>query len=211
MPSSPRAGGLTEQPRWVDEQDWGFGWISPERAWLRLTSHALLADGGVWLIDPAPADGVDERIRGLGEPAGVIQLLDRHERDCAGFARRLGVPHHAVPSGGVGPFGAIPVVSRSYWRESALWWKERRMLACADALGTVPHYYTLGGERLGVHPLLRLTPPRQLEALDPEHVVCGHGAGVHERAAEAVRDALATARRRLPRLFIEAPAAALRR
>jgi hypothetical protein len=202
---------LTEQPRWVDEQEWGFGWVSPERARLRLTSHALLADDGVWLVDPARADGVEDRIRALGEPAGVIQLLDRHERDCAGIARRLGVPHHVVPCGDIGRFEAIPVVSRSFWRESALWWPERRVLACADALGTVPHYFTLGGERLGVHPLLRLTPPRRLGRLEPEHVLCGHGAGVHERAPEALRETLAHARRRLPRLLVEAPAALLRR
>ena len=198
-------------PRPVDEQEWGFGWFSPERPWLRLTSHAIAADGGVWAVDPAPGEGVEERIRGLGEPAGVIQLLDRHERDCAGLARRLGVPHHVVPSGSVGPFEAIPVVTRSYWRESALWWPEQRVLVCADALGTIPHYFALGGEPLGVHPLLRLTPPRRLGRYEPQHVLCGHGEGVHERATEAVRDALATARRRTPRVLLEAPAAALRR
>ncbi|MFL5919759.1 MAG: hypothetical protein ACJ743_01470 [Gaiellaceae bacterium] len=194
----------------VDEQDWGFGWVAPERRRLRLTSHALLADG-VWVVDPLEGEGVEERLRGLGEPAGVIQLLDRHGRDCAAFAQRLGVPHHVVPFRPVGPFEAIPLVRRRQWQETALWWPERRVLVCADALGTVPHYFALGGERLGVHPLLRLTPPSRLAELEPEHVLCGHGAGVHERAAEAVRDAVAHARRRLPRLLVEAPAAALRR
>jgi hypothetical protein len=203
--------GRLSEPRWVDDQPWGLGWISPERPRLQLTSHALLAGDGVWLIDPLDADGVEERVRALGEPAGVIQLLDRHERDCAALARRLGVPHHVVPSGSVGPFEAIPVVSRSHWRESALWWPERRVLVCADALGTIPHFFALGGERLGVHPLLRLTPPTQLGRYEPEHVLCGHGAGAHERATAAVRDALASARRRAPRLLLEAPAAALRR
>ena len=106
-------------------------------------------------------------MRALGEPAGVIQLLDRHERDCAAFARRLGVPHHVVPFEDVGPFEAMPVVRRSRWREVALWWPERRVLVCADALGTVPHYFALGGERLGVHPLLRLTPPRSSGGSSP--------------------------------------------
>ncbi|MFL5979762.1 MAG: hypothetical protein ACJ76O_14210 [Gaiellaceae bacterium] len=195
----------------VDEQDWGFGWVAPERRRLRLASHGLLADGGVWVVDPLEGEGVEERLRRLGEPAGVIQLLDRHGRDCAAFAQRLGVPHHVVPFRPVGPFEAIPLVRRRQWQETALWWPERRVLVCADALGTVPHYFALGGERLGVHPLLRLTPPSRLAELEPEHVLCGHGAGVHERAAEAVRDAVAHARRRLPRLLVEAPAAALRR
>ena len=195
----------------VDEQDWGFGWVSTEQPRIRMTSHALLADGGVWLVDPSEGDGVEERVRALGEPAGVLQLLDRHNRACAAFAERLGVPHHKVPFERVGPFEAVPIVRRKRWREVALWWPERRVLVCADALGTVPHYFALGGERLGVHPLLRLAPPRQLARLEPEHVLCGHGAGVHERAADAVRDALAHSRRRLPRLALELPGALLRR
>ena len=195
--------------RFVDEHEWGFGWVSTDQPMLRLTSHALLADGGVWLTDPAEADGVEERIRALGKPAGVLQLLDRHNRACATFADRLGVPHHRVPFDGVGPFETVPIVRRKPWHEVALWWPERRVLVAADALGTVPHYFALGGEPLGVHPLLRLTPPRQLARLEPEHVLCGHGAGVHERATEALRDALATSRNRLPRLALELPRALL--
>ena len=193
--------GLT---RFVDEHDWGFGWLSPERPKLRMASHALLADGGgVWVFDPTEAEGVEERVRALGEPAGVVQLLDRHERACAAFAERLGVPHHHVPFERVGPFEPIPVLRRRFWREVALWWPERRVLVCADALGTVPHYFTLGGERLGVHPLLRPFPPRQLGRVEPEHVLVGHGAGVHDGAATAVREALAHARGRMLRLPVE--------
>lgn len=187
----------------VDELEFGFGWLSPERPKLRLTGHALLAEGGIWLIDPPEADGVEERIHALGEPAGVLQLLDRHDRDCADLARRLGVPHHRVPFEPVGPFETIPIVRRRFWREVALWWPERRVLVCGDALGTVPHYFALDGERLGVHPLLRLTPPRQLARREPEHVLCGHGAGVHEHAAQAVREALEHSRRRAPRVLVE--------
>ncbi|HET7759499.1 MAG TPA: hypothetical protein VFK62_06210 [Gaiellaceae bacterium] len=187
----------------IDELDFAFGWLSPERARLRMASHALVADGGVWLVDPTEADGVEERVRALGEPAGVLQVLDRHNRACADFARRLGVPHHRVPFESVGPFEPLPVVRRKFWREVALWWPERRVLVCGDALGTVPRYFALGGERLGVHPLLRLTPPRRLGELDPEHVLCGHGAGVHEDATAAVREALEHSRRRAPRVLVE--------
>ena len=187
----------------IDELEFGFGWLSPERPKLRMASHALVVDGRVWLVDPAEADGVEERVRALGEPAGVVQVLDRHNRACAAFARRLGVPHHRVPSERIGPFEPIPVVQRGFWREVALWWPERRVLVCGDALGTVPHYFALGGERLGVHPLLRLTPPRQLARLEPEHVLCGHGAGVHEGATAAVREALEHSRRRAPRVLVE--------
>jgi hypothetical protein len=193
----------------VDELDFGFGWISPEKPNLQLASHALAADGRVWVIDPTSADDLEERIRGLGEPAGVIQLLDRHNRASEQFARRLGVPHHQVPFAGIdgSPFEVVPVVRRRRWQEVALWWPERRVLVSADALGTVPHYFALGRERLGVHPLLRLTPPRHLGRFEPEHVLVGHGAGVHEGAATALSDALAGSRRRLLRLPLELPAA----
>jgi hypothetical protein len=150
-------------------------------------------------------------VRALGEPVGVLQLLDRHNRDCAALAERLGVPHYRVPFEAVGPFETVSVVRRKRWQEVALWWPERRVLVTADALGTVPHYFALGGEALGIHPLLRLKPPRQLGRLDPEHVLCGHGAGVHDRATDALRDALASSRRRLPRLAIELPGSLLRR
>ena len=35
-----------------DESDGGFGWIAPEPPWMQRASHALAADGGVWLVDP---------------------------------------------------------------------------------------------------------------------------------------------------------------
>jgi hypothetical protein len=193
-------GGLT--PRVLDETDFGFGWVSPEQPKLRLTSHALTAGGGVWLVDPTDEPSLDERIRGLGAPRGVIQLLNRHNRGCAAVAARFRIPHHRVPFGGIdgAPFELVHVMSRFGWDEVALWWADRRVLVTADALGTVPHYFALGAERIGVHPLLRLTPPRQLGGFEPEHVLVGHGEGVHADAAAAVRDALAHSRRRLLRL-----------
>ena len=54
------------------------------------------------------------------------------------------------------------------------------------------------GERLGVSPLLRLTPPRRLLAVEPDHVLVGHGEGIHEEAAEALGEAVTLARRRTP-------------
>jgi hypothetical protein len=188
--------------RLCDETDWGFGWLQEER--LVRTSHALRAEGGVWVFDPVDSPGVDKRIRALGEPAGVIQLLDRHKRDCAALAGRLGVPLHETPFDGVAgaPFDPITIVRHRLWREVALWWPEEQVLLCGDALGTVG-YFVAGGELLGVHPLLRLTPPRALSRFAPRHVLCGHGAGVHgDQAAPALAEALATARRRLPAAFI---------
>ena len=193
--------------RYCDELGWGFGWISAQKPRLEMASHALASDGRLWLVDPTEADGVAERIRALGEPAGVIQLLDRHNRACARWAERLGVPHHRVPFEGVpeSPFEIVPVIRWRAWQEVALWWPERRVLACADALGTVRHYFAVAGDTIGVHPLLRLTPPRRLARFDPEHVLCGHGEGVHAGAAESVREALARSRARIPRLALELP------
>jgi hypothetical protein len=187
--------------RFVDELDGVLGWI--EEARMRRTSHALAADGRVWIVDPIEGDGVDERLRALGEPVGVLQLLDRHERDCAAFAARFGVPLHVVPESLPGsPFELRPVVRVRFWREVALWWPERRILVCADVLGTVP-FFRAGDEPVGMHPLLRLWPPRGLRGLDVRHALVGHGEGVADGAA--VERALATARRRLPRWLAGVP------
>lgn len=189
-------------PRIVDEADFGFGWISAENARYRLTSHVLAVEGGVWIVDPTDEPSLDARIRSLGKPRAVIQLLNRHNRGSAAVAARLGVSVQRVPFGGVdgSPFEFVRVISRVGWHEVALWWPERRVLVAADALGTVPHYFALDGEPLGVHPLLRLTPPRQLARYDPEHVLVGHGEGVHDDAGAALRGALEHARRRLVKL-----------
>lgn len=190
--------------RFVDELDVGFGWTESES--LSRTSHALAVDGRVWLTDAIAGEGVEERIRELGEPAGVIQLLDRHGRDCAALAARLGVPHHVVPASlHETPFRFLPVRRGRWWKEVALWWPERRILVCADALGTVP-FFRAGDEPAGLHPFLRLKPPRALAELGVEHLLVGHGEGIHGPAAgAAVDEAVRTGRRRLPRLLAGLP------
>jgi hypothetical protein len=187
--------------RFLEEGDLGVGWIAAEPALMQRASHALDDGGRTWVIDPVAGDGVEERIRSLGEPAGVIQLLDRHGRDCETVASRLGVDLHRLPFGGVpgAPFRTLRLADRRGWREVALWWPERRVLVCADAVGTAP-YYLGPGERIAVHPFLRLRPPKPLHGLEAEHVLCGHGEGIHgPRAAFALEEALSTARRRAPR------------
>jgi glyoxylase-like metal-dependent hydrolase (beta-lactamase superfamily II) len=182
--------------RFCDEFDGGFGWIVDE--FMQRCSHVLVVDGRVWVIDPVDGDGVEERIRAAGAPAGVVQLLDRHNRACATLAARLGVRHHLVPQGSLGPFACIAVKNSRSWKEVALWWPDRRVLVSADALGTAP-YFRAGNERLAVHPLLRLRPPRrQLGELHPAVILCGHGEGVLEDADAALREALSTSRRRIP-------------
>jgi hypothetical protein len=181
--------------RLVDEWDGGFGWARQER--VQRTSHALGVGGRVWLVDPVDQPELEERVRSLGEPAGVLQLLDRHERACAVWARRLGVEHLRAWERDVPPFEVLPIRDRRWWREVALWEPAGQTLVCADALGTIA-FFRAAGERVGLHPLIRPFPPAALRGLEPQRILVGHGEAVTDRAAEALRDTLANARRRLP-------------
>jgi hypothetical protein len=184
----------------------GFGWIVDEA--MTRTSHALAADGKVWFVDALDWPEAVDRALELGEPAGIVQLLDRHDRDCAALAARLGVPYVVVPDELPGtPFTFVPVMRRRRWRESALWWAARRTLVLADALAT-NRFYTAGKAPIGVHLFLRLTPPRALTAYEPERILVGHGEGVHgPEASTALRDAIDQSRRRLPGLLLRLPLA----
>jgi hypothetical protein len=120
------------------------------------------------------------------------------------------VAHVVVPDALAGsPFTCLPLVRIRGWRETALWWPETRTLVVAEAIGT-NDFFRVGDERVGVHLLRRLAPPRRLAGLEPEHLLVGHGEGVHgEEATRTLREALATARKRLPRALLRAPGLAL--
>ena len=162
--------------RFCDEGDFGFGWITDER--VPRTSHALAVDGRVWLIDAALWPDALARTRSLGEPAGVIQLLDRHNRECAAIASKLGVPLLRVPDRiDEAPFEVVRILNLPFWRERALWWPARRVLVVAEVMGTLG-FFTFGRGEVGVHPLLRPLRPRLVERYDPDVVLVGHGEGV---------------------------------
>jgi hypothetical protein len=72
--------------RFVDEIGFAFGWIAPEPRFLQRASHALASDGRVWVIDPVADERAPESTRELGEPAGVVQLLDRPARPSSRLA-----------------------------------------------------------------------------------------------------------------------------
>ena len=187
----------------VDDVGFAVGWIIADEL-VRRTSHALADEEGIWLVDPLDWQGLDEWVAGHGEVRGVIQLLDRHARDGKALAERFGVPLHRVPREPPpgSPFHVLRVLDMPTWHEVALWWPERRTLVCADALGTA-RYFLAPGEALGVHPLLRLKPPRRLRDLPAEHVLCGHGEGRHgPGTAGELERAVATARRRLPSAWV---------
>ena len=188
-----------------DEFDFGFSWL-PDEALTR-TSHALDTGDGVWLVDPVDVPAAIERATALGRPAGVLQLLDRHNRDCAAIAARLGVPHLRLPRAlPASPFTVVPVLRVPRWHEIALWWPERRALVVAELIGT-SSVYALGGGRAGVHPMLRVPAPGALRGYEPEHLLVGHGRGVHgPAAAEALARAYSRARKDLPLLAGRVPA-----
>ena len=204
-PSSDDPGSFGVRTRFCDELPFGFGWIADEPPRLERASHALVDDGRVWLVDPVDDPALDERIDASGRVVGVIQLLDRHGRDAAALAARYDVPLHVAPRDGVpgSPFRVLRAVDFPTWREAALWWPERRT---PGRRGCARHRVVLSrrpARLLAVHPLLRLFPPRSLGKLAPEHVLCGHGEGVHgAEAAPALREALSSARRGIPRWLV---------
>jgi hypothetical protein len=187
----------------IHRHDLGLSWVMDDA--MERACHALRDDDGrVWLIDPARDEEALAAAAALGPPAGVLQLLDRHNRDCADLAERLGVPHLNVPDEAP-PFEAIPVVRIPGWKETALWWPARKALIVAEVVGS-NDYYTGGVGLVGMHPVLRPLPPGGVRGYEPEHLLMGHGAGVHgpDTAAELER-AHARARHDLPRVLLKLP------
>jgi hypothetical protein len=157
----------------VDEHPFGVSWVIDEPG--ARASHALKLDGQVYLIDPVEHPAALERIEVLGPVAAVVQLLDRHNRDCAAIAAKLGVAHlrmpEAIPNT---PLETIRVVDLRRWREVALWWPRREVLVVAEALGTAS-IWTAGHGVVGLHPILRPLPPKALRAYRPAYLLAGHG------------------------------------
>jgi hypothetical protein len=195
---------VSDRPPTVLELPFGFTWVQEEP--MARASHALADGGRVWLVDPVDAPGMVQRAQGLGEVAAVVQLLDRHNRDCATIAQRLGVAHLRLPDAVPGStFEVVPVVGMRWWTENALWWPAQRTLVVSEALGTTP-WFTVGSDPLGVHVMLRALPPKVLRGFAPDRVLVGHGRGVEGDAARTgVRRALERARRDVPRWLAGLP------
>jgi hypothetical protein len=217
----PMKGGDEAELRVIDRFDGGVGWLAFPDETMQRASHALAVDGAVWVVDPVDAPGVDDLLAEYGEVAGVVVGLDRHLRDCDAVADRHDVPVY-VPNwmSGVAEefdapverFGreladtgyrAIRVRDSSLppWQEVALYGEEAGTLVVPESVGTCSYFRT-DEERLGVHPMLRLFPPtKALGGLEPDRILVGHGEGVFESAAEALRDALRNSRKRTPSLY----------
>jgi hypothetical protein len=188
---------------------WGRPWVASRPGSMRRASCALADDGRVWLVDPVDGPGLDETIAALGDVAGVVQLLDRHARDGAALAERHGVPLHVNPVDGVpgAPFRTIPLVQRRLWREVAIWWPAHDLLAVPETIGTAS-YFRAPGARVGVHPMMRLTPPRALAELSPRVLLPGHGDALEdERVGDDLRRAILRSRMDIPRWLVSLPRA----
>ncbi len=198
----------------VDRFDGGLGWVAYPDETMRRTSHALAVDGDVWLIDPVDAEGIDELLADLGEVRGVVVLMDRHSRDAVTFARRYDVPVYVPPFVDVdvdapteqlvgrlpdSEFQVVQTVDWPGWSEAALY--DGETLVVGDLVGSV-EYFVAGPERIGVHPMLRVIPPRVLREFSPERVLTGHGDGVMENGAAALQTAVDGARRRAPKVWL---------
>jgi hypothetical protein len=216
----PMKGTGTAEYEEIDRFEGGVGWLAYPDERMQRASHALATDAGVWLVDPVDAAGIDDLLAEFGEVAGVIVLLDRHKRDAARFATRHDVSVH-IPSwmsDVVGDIDApverfdgeldetgyqLRMVATPLWQEGALYHEDDGTLVVSEALGTA-EYMRTDTERLGVHPALRLLPPRKsFRDFTPEHMLVGHGAGVHEHVNPALGAALSGSRRRAPALYMK--------
>mgnify|MGYP000188682608 FL=1 len=217
----PMKGSGPARMREIDRYDGGIGWIAHPDERMQRASHAVVGENGdVWVLDPIDADGVDELLSEYGDVAGVVTLLDRHKRDAAAIARRhdvsvyvpewmdgvaseLDAPTERVHVDlGDSGFGVHKLIDNPFWQEAALYGEHDDTLVVPEALGTV-EYFTAGDATLGVHPALRLKPPRTLRRFTPERLLVGHGEGVLENAAGPISDALDRSRRSAPRLYAQ--------
>ena len=206
--------------REIDRRENGVGWIAYPEETMQRASHAFAVDGDVYVCDPVDVAGLDDLLAEFGDVAGVVILLDRHKRDSAAVANRHDVPvyvpewmdgvvedvdaptervHLELDDTGV---GVHKLVDNRFWQEAALYVEERDELIVPESVGTAD-YFRAGSERLGVHPMLRLKPPTELTRFSPEHVMVGHGAGIHEDASSALSDAVSGARMRTPGLYVK--------
>ncbi|MBX0285247.1 hypothetical protein [Haloarcula salinisoli] len=207
---------------WTETNRWerGASWLAYPDETMQRASHVLGTDAGAIVVDPVDAEGIDELFADFGDVAGVIVLLNRHKRDSAAIAKRHDVPvyvpealagveddidaptervHRQIPDT---DYGVHELTSNAVWQEAALYGDEDDTLVVPEAVGTAD-YFLAGSERLGVHPMLRLTPPTKLNRLTPERLLVGHGHGIMDDASGALADAVRGSRGRTPGLYVK--------
>jgi hypothetical protein len=220
MKGSGLATNWEEIDRFETDGTAGVGWIAYPNEAMQRASHALAIDGEVWVIDPVDVDGLDDLLDDFGDVAGVVVLLDRHKRDAAAIANRHDVSvylpsfmsdiadefdapvelvHRELADTG---YDIYKVMDNFAWSEAALYSQDDSVLVIPEAVGTADFFVTKG-ERLGVHPGLRLLPPKKLTKLAPLRILVGHGEGIHQDATRALDDAISGSRSRSPSLYVK--------
>jgi hypothetical protein len=200
----------------VDRFDGGVGWIAHPDESMRRASHAIESEGGLWIIDPVDAEGVDELLAGHADPAGVVVLLDRHARGSSAIASRHDVPIY-IPEwmsgvvekvdapirrfeGELAGFDVERLIDNPLWQEATLF--DGETLVVPEALGTAA-YFRAPGEALGVHPMLRPVPPKRLRSHDPDRLLVGHGEGLADDVGRGIRRAIDNSRRTAVSLYLK--------
>ena len=201
---------------WKIDDQGSIAWIAHPDERMQRASVALAVEGGCLLFDPVDADGLDDALAGLGTVLGVCRLLDRHGRDGAALAARHGVPLLTTSELGrstaYGELELRDVYRARRWRETAVWLKERRLLIVPESLGTIPFFLAHPDDRLGMHPLARVRPPRAaLARLAPDTIAVGHGGPVIGGAATDMQKALEGARTEIPSALLTTVRALRRR
>jgi hypothetical protein len=201
----------------VDDDGPAFGWQAHPDEDGRRTSHAVVADGEVWLLDPLDAPGLDERLAESGPVAGVVVCSNWHARDAGRLAERHGVAVHAprwlsrveelvdAPirrfDDRIAGFEVLRVDPLPGWQEAQLYRPRDGTLYSPDVLSRL---HATAGERIGLVLPCRANPPRErLGGREVERIRCGHGRGVDCDAGMALRTALDGAQVRLPRAIPE--------
>lgn len=198
--------GPGDEPAIIRRWEGGLTWMAHPNELLQRASHALVVDADVWLVDPVDAEGLDDELAARGSVSGVVVLSSEHVRHADRLANRHHVSVH-VPTWFDDPASAFdaPVetfedeldetgfelvwLTDRFWQEGALYHSERKTLVVEDMLATA--LFTARGERLGVVPFFRFSPPReQLGDLLVERILVGHGAGIFVNAQSALEEAL---------------------
>lgn len=201
----------------IDRWEGSVGWIAVPDEKLQRSSHALRHGEDLWLLDPVDTPDLDSFLSEFGTVVGVIVLLDRHLRDADTIADRHDVSIHRPPwMSSIDARCSVPVTSLAdelgrtgyslhkridlpFWKEAVLH-RPDGVLYVPESLGTASHYCA-PGERLGVHPMLRFTPPSELADLTVNRLLVGHGTGIHDNPAGAIETAITGSRRRALALY----------
>ncbi len=204
----------------IHRQDDALGWIAYPDEKMERASYALTDSDrdGIWLVDPVDCDGLDELLRPRGPVLGVVIALDRHKRDAVAIATRHEVPIYrptwmqSIDDDLDGPVRALggelgatgfelsKRIDNRFWKEVVLYRPSDATVYVPESVGAAA-YFCVGDEPVGVHPMLRLTPPAELTDRPVERLFMGHGHPIGTDATEPLVSAIDTARQRFPGLL----------